>query len=126
MDKVVVVTGGSGGIGAELAKQLAAKGAKVVLAARRKDKLDAVAQEIGAHALAVVTDVTKRSDVERLAKAAIEHFGHIAVWGNNAGRGISRSVSGVAARPPKRSGSGRRRSSRSVEVLQLLLPGLGT
>ena len=92
MDKVVVITGASAGIGAELAKQLAAKGAKVVLAARRKEELDAVAKRIGEKAFAVVTDVTKRSDVERLAKAAIEHFGRIDVWVNNAGRGISRSV----------------------------------
>jgi NAD(P)-dependent dehydrogenase (short-subunit alcohol dehydrogenase family) len=92
MDKVVVVTGASAGIGAELAKQLAAKGAKVVLAARRKEELDAVAKGIGEHALAVVTDVTKKSDVERLAKAAVERFGRIDVWVNNAGRGISRSV----------------------------------
>ena len=96
MDKVVVVTGASGGIGAELARQLAAKGAKVILAARRKDTLDAVAQEIGAQALAVVTDVTKKSDVERLAKAAIERFGRIDVWVNNAGRGISRSVADLS------------------------------
>jgi len=92
VDKIVVVTGASAGIGAELAKQLAAKGAKVVLAARRKEELDAVANGIGEQALAVVTDVTKRSDVERLAKAAIERFGRIDVWVNNAGRGISRSV----------------------------------
>jgi short-subunit dehydrogenase len=96
MDKVVVITGASGGIGAELAKQLAAKGAKVVLAARRKDKLDAVAREIGTHALAVVADVTKKSDVERIAKAAIEHFGRIDVWVSNAGRGISRSVADLS------------------------------
>jgi short-subunit dehydrogenase len=92
MGKVVVVTGASAGIGAELAKQLAAKGAQVVLAARRKEELDAVAKAIGEQAFAVVTDVTKRSDVERLAKAAIERFGRIDVWVNNAGRGISRSV----------------------------------
>ena len=47
---------------------------------------------IGEQAFAVVTDVTKRGDVERLANAAIEHFGRIDVWVNNAGRGISRSV----------------------------------
>jgi short-subunit dehydrogenase len=93
MDKVVVVTGASAGIGAELAKQLAAKGAKVVLAARRKDELEAVAKTLGEHAFAVVADVTKRSDVAHLAKAALERFGRIDVWVNNAGRGISRSVS---------------------------------
>jgi short-subunit dehydrogenase len=96
MDKVVVVTGASAGIGAELAKQLAAKGAKVVLAARRKEELDAVAKAIGEHALAVVADVTKRGDVQRLAKEAIERFGRIDVWVNNAGRGISRSVADLS------------------------------
>jgi NADP-dependent 3-hydroxy acid dehydrogenase YdfG len=92
MDKVVVITGASAGIGAELARQLAAKGAKVVLAARRKAELDKVAAEIGEDAFAVVTDVTKRSDVEHLCSAALDHFGRIDVWVNNAGRGISRSI----------------------------------
>jgi NADP-dependent 3-hydroxy acid dehydrogenase YdfG len=92
IDKVVVITGASAGIGAELAKQLGARGAKVVLAARRKAVLDEVAASIGEGALAVVTDVTKRGDVDRLAKAALDRFGRIDVWVNNAGRGISRSV----------------------------------
>ena len=92
MDKVVVITGASAGIGAELGKQLAANGCKVVLAARRKAELDKVAAEIGDNALAVVTDVTKRSDVDALCKAALDRFGRIDVWVNNAGRGISRSV----------------------------------
>ena len=92
MDKFVVVTGASAGIGAELAKQLAARGAMVVLAARRKEELDAVAKGIGERAFAVTTDVTKRSDVEELARAAVERYGRIDVWVNNAGRGISRSV----------------------------------
>ncbi len=96
MDKVVIVTGASGGIGAELAKQLAARGARVVLAARRKDTLEAVAKEIGAQAFAVVTDVTRRSDVERLAQVAIERFERIDVWVNNAGRGISRSAADLS------------------------------
>jgi short-subunit dehydrogenase len=91
MDKVVVITGASAGIGAELAKQLAARGARVVLAARRKTELDKVAADIGKEALAVVTDVTKRSDVEDLCKAALARFGRIDVWVNNAGHGISRA-----------------------------------
>ena len=92
IDKVVVITGASAGIGAELAKQLAAKGAKVVLAARRKPELDDVARPIGENALAVVADVTKRGDVESVAKSALDRFGRIDVWVNNAGRGISRAV----------------------------------
>jgi short-subunit dehydrogenase len=95
MDKVVVITGASAGIGAELGRQLAGaggKGAKVVLAARRKEELDAVAKAIGDSALAVVADVTKKSDVVGLAEAALARFGRIDVWVNNAGRGISRSV----------------------------------
>lgn len=92
IDKVVVITGASAGIGAELAKQLARRGAKVVLGARRKPELDAVATQIGESALAVVTDVTKRDDMNQLSKAALDRFGRIDVWVNNAGRGISRPV----------------------------------
>jgi NADP-dependent 3-hydroxy acid dehydrogenase YdfG len=92
IDKVVVITGASAGIGAELGRQLAARGARVVLAARRKAELEGVAAKIGQNALAVVTDVTKRGDVEHLSKVALDRFGRIDVWVNNAGRGISRSV----------------------------------
>jgi NADP-dependent 3-hydroxy acid dehydrogenase YdfG len=92
MNKVVVITGASAGIGAELARQLAGQGACVVLAARRQTLLDEIATQIGDQALAVVTDVTRRSDVERLCQAALQRFGRIDVWVNNAGRGISRAV----------------------------------
>lgn len=90
--KVAVITGASSGIGATLAKQLAARGDKVVLAARRESELKAIAKECGAGVLAVVTDVTHRSDIERLRDTAIKKFGHIDVWINNAGRGIGRQV----------------------------------
>jgi NAD(P)-dependent dehydrogenase (short-subunit alcohol dehydrogenase family) len=92
MDKVIVITGASSGIGAELARQAAAAGAKVVLAARRKKELSEVAAQCGAGALAVVTDVTRRDDVQRLLDLGIAKFGHVDVWVNNAGRGISRPV----------------------------------
>lgn len=91
--KVVVITGASTGIGAVFAKIVAARGAKVVLAARREGELNEVAQACGADALAVVTDVTKRAEVDRLAEAAIARFGRIDAWVNNAGRGISRMPS---------------------------------
>jgi short-subunit dehydrogenase len=92
MDKVIVITGASAGIGAELARQLGAKGAKLVLAARRQPELEAVAASSKTEAITVVTDVTKRGDMERLRDAALKRFGRIDVWVNNAGRGITRSV----------------------------------
>ncbi len=92
-DKVVVITGASSGIGAALAQVVAARGGKPVLAARREKELREVAATCGPDAMVVVTDVTRRADVERLRDQALERFGHIDVWVNNAGRGISRPVS---------------------------------
>ncbi|MFP2926566.1 SDR family oxidoreductase [Pyxidicoccus sp. 3LG] len=92
MDKVIVITGASAGIGAELARLAGAKGAKLVLAARRQAELEAVAARSGPAALAVVTDATRRADMERLRDEALARFGRIDVWVNNAGRGITRSV----------------------------------
>ncbi|HEX2686969.1 MAG TPA: SDR family NAD(P)-dependent oxidoreductase [Kofleriaceae bacterium] len=92
-DKVIVITGASSGIGAELASVVAMRGARgIVLAARRGDELSAMAARLGPSALAVVTDVTRRGDVEQLRDRALAQFGHIDVWVGNAGRGISRSV----------------------------------
>jgi NADP-dependent 3-hydroxy acid dehydrogenase YdfG len=91
-DRVIVITGASSGIGAALAEVVVGRGANVVLAARRVDELAAVADRLGPRALAVVTDVTHRGQVERLRDEAVARFGHVDVWVNNAGRGISRSV----------------------------------
>ena len=90
--KVVVITGASGGIGAATARLLAARGDKVMLAARRQAELERVAGECGSGALPVVTDVTRRPDVEHLRDQALREFGNVDVWINNAGRGISRPV----------------------------------
>ena len=90
--KVIVITGASSGIGAALARQRAAIGDTLVLAARRSDRLAAVAETCGVRTLAVPADVTVRADVERLRDAALEAFGHVDVWVNNAGRGINRTV----------------------------------
>jgi short-subunit dehydrogenase len=92
MSKVVVITGASGGIGAELARQLGAQGHRLVLAARREKELAEAARQCGSDAVAVVADVRRRADVERVRTQAIAAFGRIDVWVNNAGRGIGRRV----------------------------------
>ncbi|HKT21746.1 MAG TPA: SDR family oxidoreductase, partial [Nitrososphaerales archaeon] len=92
MAKVVVVTGASSGIGAATARLLGKRGESVVLAARREGLLREVAAELVGETLVVPTDVTKRVDVERLRDQALERFGRIDVWVNNAGRGINRKV----------------------------------
>ena len=87
--KVVVITGASSGIGAATARLLGSRGDAVVLVARRKELLDQVARESG-NALAIVADVNQREEVQRVVREAIAKFGHIDVWINNAGQGISK------------------------------------
>jgi len=87
-DKVVVITGASSGIGESTAKLLAQQGARVVLGARRSNRIDAVVQEIsatGGKAIGFVTDVTKRAEVEALIQGAVDCFGRVDVLLNNAG-----------------------------------------
>ncbi len=86
--KVVVITGASSGLGEATARLLAGNGAKVVLAARRADRIDTLAADIkaaGGEALAVTTDVTDASQVRRLVDTAVETFGRVDVMLNNAG-----------------------------------------
>jgi NADP-dependent 3-hydroxy acid dehydrogenase YdfG len=90
--KVIVITGASSGIGAALARQRAAAGDTLVLAARRRDRLAGVADACGSRALAVPADVTVRAEVGRLRDAALDAFGRVDVWVNNAGRGINQGV----------------------------------
>src|SRR5581483_1264369 len=88
--KTIVITGASSGIGAALARHLGRQGQNLVLASRRAPALNAVAHEVQSHVVTVCTDVTRRSDVNRLCDEAIRAFGVIDVWINNAGRGIAR------------------------------------
>lgn len=90
-DTVVVLCGASSGIGRAIAQALARRGARLVLAARRRDTLQAVADEcaaLGAQALAVPTDVTDAAAVQALGEAAIARFGRIDAWINNVGVGV--------------------------------------
>jgi NAD(P)-dependent dehydrogenase (short-subunit alcohol dehydrogenase family) len=87
-DRVVVITGASSGIGEACASAFVARGARVVLAARRADRLEALVARVeaaGGEALAVATDVTDEAAVDRLFAAAVERFGQVDVLVNNAG-----------------------------------------
>ncbi len=86
--KVVVITGASSGLGEATARLLSEQGAIVVLAARRTDRIESLANEItgrGGKALAVTTDVADRDQVKRLVEKTVQTFGRIDVMLNNAG-----------------------------------------
>ncbi|MGO4739727.1 SDR family oxidoreductase [Bosea sp. 2KB_26] len=88
MDKTVLITGASSGIGVGIARELAAAGARLMLGARRVERLDALAEELrhgGAKVDYRRLDVTRRDDVLRFADAARQQFGRIDVIVNNAG-----------------------------------------
>jgi NAD(P)-dependent dehydrogenase (short-subunit alcohol dehydrogenase family) len=82
--RVAVVTGASSGLGMRFARVLHAAGAEVVLAARRADRIESLARELG-QAVAVATDVAVPGDLSRLVSTALRRFGHIDVLVNNAG-----------------------------------------
>jgi NAD(P)-dependent dehydrogenase (short-subunit alcohol dehydrogenase family) len=94
-DKVAIVTGASSGIGAALAGHLAREGASVVIAARRKQKLDELAASLissGGKVVAMPTDVTDPARAGRLVADTIDRFGRLDILVNNAGRGHFASV----------------------------------
>lgn len=89
--QVIVITGASSGIGLATARLAAKRGAKLVLAARSQETTKRVADEInqgGGEAIAVSCDVADRHQVERLAETAVERFGRIDTWVNDAGLSI--------------------------------------
>ncbi|APE95472.1 SDR family oxidoreductase [Halodesulfurarchaeum formicicum] len=93
--ETAIVTGANAGIGAESATQLAAAGAEVVLAARREDRLEAVAADIrsaGGTAMVAPTDVTDEQAVAALVETTVEKFGSVDIVVNNAGVGRGDSV----------------------------------
>jgi NADP-dependent 3-hydroxy acid dehydrogenase YdfG len=88
--KVVLITGASSGFGADAALLFARQGCRVVLAARRLDRLQAVVERIqaeGGQALAIPMDVSNRRDIENMVQATIDAYGHIDILFNNAGFG---------------------------------------
>ncbi len=88
MDKVILITGASSGIGEGIAHELAARGAKVLMGARRTDRLDAIAEELrskGAEVATCALDVTDIGSMQEFAQTALNLWGRIDVLVNNAG-----------------------------------------
>lgn len=83
--KIAIVTGASSGIGAEIARQFAGEGARVVLAARRADRLESLARTLGKNTLPVQTDVTKEADILNLFTTCDREFGALDILVNCAG-----------------------------------------
>lgn len=87
-DKVIIITGASSGIGEATAKELASQGGKIVIAARREERLEKLMNEIiasGGEAVYKVTDITSEKEMEELAKFTLGTYGKIDVLVNNAG-----------------------------------------
>lgn len=87
-EQTIVLTGASSGIGLVTARMAARRGARLVLAARSSEELDRLVEEIGAqggNAIAVVADVSRQDEVERIAEQATQRFGGFDTWVNNAG-----------------------------------------
>jgi short-subunit dehydrogenase len=96
-DKVTIITGASEGIGLAIARDMAKEGAKLVLAARSADKLEAIVKDMPglsdealakSEALAVPTDMTKPADIQNLFDKTMEKFGRVDILINNAGQGL--------------------------------------
>jgi short-subunit dehydrogenase len=104
-EQVIVITGASSGIGLATAQSAAKQGAKVVLAARSKKTLDDVVHSIqaaGGEAIAVECDVADRQQVQNVADAAIQKFGRIDTWVNDAGVAIYGRLDKVANEDSRR------------------------
>jgi 2-deoxy-D-gluconate 3-dehydrogenase len=88
--KVVLVTGGSRGVGLELARRLIGEGAKVAICGRKQDGLDAALAELGAgeNAMAIKAHIAKEDEVEALFNAAVDRFGRLDILVNNAGMNL--------------------------------------
>src|SRR5687767_4996092 len=91
--RAIVITGASSGIGLATAELLASQDSSLVLVARNAERLKQVADRLGDNTHYVAADMTRRDDVKRVVTRAIADLGHIDVWINNVGIGISRMPS---------------------------------
>src|SRR3954463_11385696 len=101
-DMVVVITGASAGIGKALAEQLAPQGAKLVLSARRMDRLEQLNAQLGGGHVCVQADVSKIEDCQRLIDQTDQRFGRIDTLVCNAGYGIYRTIAQTSLQETRR------------------------
>jgi short-subunit dehydrogenase len=104
-EQTMVITGATSGIGLALARKAAARGSRLVLAARNDDSLDELVEEIragGGEAVAVVADVGNEAEVRRIADTAVERFGGFDTWVNNAGISIYGALQEVSLADQRR------------------------
>ena len=98
--RVALVTGGSKGLGKAMARGFAEAGADVVISSRHEDELKAALAEIrqntSVRGMYVVADLTKRSEADRLAKAAIAEMGHVDILVNNAGSNVPEEIDQIS------------------------------
>lgn len=94
-DKVIVIVGATGGIGATLTRQLSSTGARLVLVARDGESLAALANELSGEVLTVPTDITQPQQVDALIQRTIAQFGQIDVLVNAAGAGILKAYNTI-------------------------------
>jgi NADP-dependent 3-hydroxy acid dehydrogenase YdfG len=95
--RVALITGASAGIGAAVARSLAAEGARLVLTARREERLTALIQECNAEALIVAGDAREETTAQRVVDGAIAHFGQIDILVNNTGIGNYKNLVDTSA-----------------------------
>jgi uncharacterized protein len=98
----VLVTGASSGIGAELARAMAARGDRLVIAARRRDRLEALADEVAPRPVVVEADLAQRGAAARLAEKAVAALGGVDVLVNNAGGGVGGRIATLGDRDEAR------------------------
>ncbi|MGA1811313.1 SDR family NAD(P)-dependent oxidoreductase [Frondihabitans sp. 4ASC-45] len=94
-NSVVIITGASSGIGAATARAAAAAGARVVLAARREDRISALADELDG-AIAVRCDVTDQEQVAAMVQTTLDAFGRVDALVNNAGQGLQATTEQIS------------------------------
>ena len=95
--RIALITGASAGIGAAVARSLAAEGAHLVLTARREERLSALVHETGAQALVVTGDAREEATAQRVVDGAIERFGQIDILINNTGIGNYKNLVDTSA-----------------------------